>query len=136
MIPDALSAWIHVAGRLLFAGFLIVFGLRQVIATETVVRFFAAKGVPGPRPVSVVTGLMILLGGVFVVLGWHRFVGAGLIFLALFPAGWALHRFWSEPDSAAQQNDLAHFLKTLALVGGALFLGFYAGDPWPLSLGE
>ena len=135
-MPEALSAWIHVAGRVLFAGFLVVFGLRQVFAVETVVRFFSLKEVPGPRPVSAVTGLMILLGGVFVAVGWKPSVGAGLVFLALFPAGWALHRFWSEQDPTAQQEELAHFLKTLALVGGALFIAFYAGGPWPMAVGE
>ena len=136
MMPDAIAPWIHLAGRVLFAGFLVVFGLRQVFTSDAVIRFFADREVPGPRPVSVVTGLMILLGGVFVALGWHRFVGAGLVFLALFPAGWALHRFWSVTDPETQQNDQAHFFKTLAIVGAALFIAFYAGDPWPVSLGE
>ena len=134
-MPEALLPWIHVSGRVLFAGFLIVFGLRQVFVAEPIVRFFADKEVPGPRPVAVVTGLMILLGGAFIAVGWQRNVGAGLAFLALFSAGWALHRFWTEPDASEKQNDLAHFFKTLAIVGGTILIVFYAGDPWPMAVG-
>ena len=71
----------------------------------------------------------------FILLGWHRFIGAGLVFLVLFPAGWALHPFWKESDPVARQNELAQFLKALALSGAALFMAFYGGTVWPLSLG-
>jgi putative oxidoreductase len=53
----------------------------------------------------------------------------------LFPAGWALHPFWKESDPVARQNELAQFLKALALSGAALFMAFYGGTVWPLSLG-
>ena len=81
-------------------------------------------------------GLMMLVGGVFILLGWHRFIGGGLVFLAIFPAGWALHPFWKEQDPAKRLEEMAHFFKALAMAGAALLVAYYGGAYWPLSLGH
>jgi putative oxidoreductase len=133
-MPESIYPWLHLAGRVLFASFCVVFGLRHLFSPQ-VPTFMESKGVPGPRVVSWATGIMVLVGGVVILLGWHRFIGAGLVFLVLFPAGWALHPFWKESDPVARQNELAQFLKALALSGAALFMAFYGGTVWPLSLG-
>ena len=134
-MPESLLPWMHLAGRILFSSFAIVFGLRHLFALKQTAVYFQKKQVPGPSPVAVATGLMVLVGGVFVLLGWYRFIGAGLIFLALFPAGWALHPFWTESDPEVRQEELSHFMKVLALAGAALIVAFYSGTVWPLSLG-
>jgi len=136
-MPDSFYVvypWIHVVARVLFSLFCIVFGSRHLFGAE-VPAYLQSKGVPGPKPVSVVTGLMLLVGGVFVLLGWHRFIGAGLVFLVLFPAGWAVHPFWTVDDPTKRQDEMAHFFKVLALAGASLFIAFYGGSEWPLSLG-
>lgn len=137
-MPDAVWQywpWLHLAGRTLFGSFFVVFGVMHLARLGRIAAYFERKGVPGPRPVAVVTGIMLLLGGAFVALGWHRFVGAGLLFLLLFPGAWALHPFWNESDPDTWLSELAQFLMTLALAGAALFVAYYGYESWPLSVG-
>lgn len=137
-MPDQLwlfYPWMHLAGRVLFSLFFIVFGLSHLVDLRGAAGFLERRGVPGPRPVAVVSGLMLLLGGGLVLLGWHRFIGAGLLFLVLFPGAFALHPFWAEHDPALRRSKLAQFCMTLGLAGAALFIAFYGYQPWPLSVG-
>lgn len=137
-MPKALSElypWLHVAGRTLFGLFFVVFGAMHLVRLSRIAAYFERKGIPGPRPVAVGTGVMLLTGGVLVGIGWHRFVGAGLLFLVLFPGAWALHPFWNEPDPDARLSETAQFFMTLALAGAALLVAYFGGQEWPLSMG-
>jgi putative oxidoreductase len=70
------------------------------------------------------TGVMAVLGGISVVLGIWGDLGALLIaaFLALITP--FMHAFWREQDAMQKANQMAHFTKNVALLGGALVL-FY-----------
>lgn len=126
--------WMHLVGRIGFSLFFIAFGLNHLLSPGEVVTYFRRKDVPGPRPVAAATGLMLLAGGVLVLTGWSRFIGAGLLFLVLFPGAFALHPFWRETDPAARLSERAQFFMTLALAGAALVIGYYAHTQWPLAI--
>lgn len=130
----ALWPWMHLAGRICFSLFFILFGLHHLLRPAEVVTYFQRKEIPGPRPVAFATGIMLVAGGVFVLLGWGRFIGAGLLFLTLFPGAFALHPFWNESDPATRLSERAQFFMTLGLAGGALLVGYYSSDWWPLSV--
>jgi putative oxidoreductase len=127
--------WVHLSGRVLFSLFCILFGLMHMFGSG-VPAYLQEKGIPGPKVVSAAMGLMMLVGGVFILLGWHRFIGGGLVFLAMFPAGWALHPFWKEQDPTKRLHLMSHFFNALAIAGGALLVAYYGGAYWPLSLGH
>ncbi|UCD23161.1 MAG: DoxX family protein [Gemmatimonadota bacterium] len=133
-MPEWIFPWMHLASRILFSLFLVVFGLMHLVSPR-IAEYFGTKEIPGPRVVAWAMGVMVLVGAVFVAIGYYRFIGAGLIFLALFPAGWALHPFWKETDPAVRLTEMAQFFKVLALAGAALFVAFYSNTVWPLSLG-
>ncbi len=126
--------WMHLAGRILFSTFFIVFGLNHLFRSREVAAYFERKHVPGPRPVAFVTGLMLTAGGLSLLLGWSRFIGAGLLFLVLFPGAFALHPFWRESDPETRLSERAQFLMTLSLAGAALFVAYYGHTWWPLSI--
>lgn len=130
----ALWPWMHLAGRICFSLFFILFGLNQLLRPAAVVMYFRSKEIPGPRPVAFATGIMLVVGGVLVLLGWSRFIGSGLLFLTLFPGAFALHPFWKETDPTARLSERAQFFMTLGLAGAALLVGYYSSDWWPLSV--
>ena len=125
----------HLAGRILFGSLFLGAGLAHFMKLDAMGGAAAARGVPAPTVMTVGTGLMILVGGVTVLLGWHRFIGAGLLVLFLVSTAFLMHPFWKEQDPTARMNEMAHFQKDLALAGAALLLAYYAGWPWPFSLG-
>jgi len=134
-MPAELYPWMHLVGRILFSMIFIASGLNHFFKLNEGAAYAQMKGVPAPKLATVVSGLMILVGGVLVLLGWHRFIGAGLLVLFLLPSAFVMHAFWKESDPMMMQNEMAHFMKDMALAGAALLIAFYGGGPWPMSLG-
>ena len=127
--------WMHLAGRLMFAMIFVGSGMGHLMQLKATSDYARAKGVPAPEAATVVSGLMILAGGLLIALGWHRFIGAGLVFLFTAPAAFMMHAFWKETDPMMRQMEMAQFMKNIALAGAALFFAYYAGAEWPMSLG-
>lgn len=125
----------HLAGRILFSLVFLASGFGHLTRLEAMGGYAASKGVPAPKVMTAVTGVMILVGSLLVLLGWHRFIGAGLLVLFLLPTPFIMHAFWKEQDPMVRAGEQAHFLKDLALAGAALLIAFYAGGSWPFSLG-
>ena len=135
-MPEEAYPWIHLMGRILFSMVFIGSGMGHFMNMKEMSSFAESRGVPAAKVAVPVTGLMILLGGLSVLLGWHRFIGAGLLVIFLVPTAFMMHPFWKETDPMAKQNEMAHFMKTLGLAGAALFIVYHAGFYWPMSLGN
>ncbi len=80
------------------------------------------KKVPAAKLSVIVSGLMILVGGIFVALGIYADLGALLIALFLIPAALMMHTFWKETDPTAKMNETIGFFKDLSLAGAALII--------------
>jgi putative oxidoreductase len=128
--------WAQLIGRILFSLIFILSGIRHLTQTKAMTGYAAAKRVPAPAAAVVVSGVMLLLGGLSILLGWHRFIGAGLLFIFLVLAAFLVHNPWRETDPMARANEQAHFFKDLALAGAALLIAFYSGSVWPMSIGH
>ena len=135
LVSDGFRTAIHVVGRVLFSMMFIMSGMNHLMKFNETSAYAESKGVPAPKVLTAVSGLMIMVGGVLVLLGWHRFVGAGLIAIFLFSTATVMHAFWKETDPAARMNEMSHFMKDLAMAGAALLIAFYAPTVWPMSLG-
>ena len=135
LVSDGFRTAIHVVGRVLFSMMFIMGGLNHLMKLNDTSAYAESKGVPAPKVLTAVSGLMIMVGGVLVLLGWHRFVGAGLIAIFLFSTATVMHAFWKETDPAARMNEMSHFMKDMAMAGAALLIAFYSGTVWPMSLG-
>ena len=134
-MPEQLYPWMHLMGRILFSMIFIGSGLNHLMNSQATAQYAETKGVRSAKPAVILSGLMILAGGIMVLLGWNRSIGAWLLVVFLVPTAFMMHAFWKETDPMAKQNEMAHFLKTLALAGAALLMVYYANDPWPMSLG-
>jgi uncharacterized membrane protein YphA (DoxX/SURF4 family) len=135
VLPEWLYDWMHLGGRLLFGLLFLTSGLSHLIQLDSMAGYAQSKGLPAARAMTVITGLMIVAGSVMVILGWHRFIGAGLVFVFLLGTATMMHAYWRETDPTAKANEVAHFWKDLALAGAALFMAHYARYTWPFSLG-
>jgi uncharacterized membrane protein YphA (DoxX/SURF4 family) len=127
--------WAHIVGRVLFSLIFVAYGVLHLAKPRDIAAHADGKHVPKPTIATIVAGLVIFIGGALVALGWHRFIGAGLLAIFLIVTAFWMHAFWKEEDPGARMNEMAHFMKNLALAGGALLIAFYAGWDWPMALG-
>ena len=131
---ETLYPWMHLVGRTLFALVFIMSGFSHFAQREAMTGYARSKGLPAAGLMVPLSGAVILAAGAMIVLGWHRFVAAILLFLFLVPTALVMHAFWKEEDPQTKQNEMIHFMKDLALAGAALFIAVYAGEAWPMSL--
>jgi len=134
-MPDAFYPWMHLIGRISFAMVFIGGGVNHFTKLNDTAMYAKGRGVPFATFATIVAGLMSVVGGTLVAMGWHRFIGAGLIAIFALLTAFMMHNFWRDTDPTAKQNEMAHFMKNLALAGGALFMAYYGRGGWPMSLG-
>lgn len=118
-------------GRILLSLLFLIAGYRKLMAVAASAGYFAKLGFPMPE-VMVWVAIAIELGGaILLILGWKARWAAWLLALFSLIAAFAAHRFW-EVDPAQYANQMNHFLKNLAIVGGLVFLA--AAGPGALSV--
>lgn len=78
-------------------------------------------------------GILILLGGLSILLGYRARMGAWLIVIFLVPVTLIVHRFWGMSDPVRASLQQVMFLKNLALLGGALIITYFGSGPFSLT---
>lgn len=111
-----------IAGRVLFALLFISSGINHFTKTAAMTGYAQYKKVPMAKLSVYLSGLMILSGGIFIVLGVYADLGALLIAIFLLPTAFLMHAFWKENDATAKQNESIAFFKDLSLAGAALII--------------
>jgi uncharacterized membrane protein YphA (DoxX/SURF4 family) len=111
-----------VIGRVLFALIFINSGIAHLTKLEAMTGYAKYKKVPVAKLSVILSGLMILVGGLYIALGIYADLGALLIALFLIPAAVLMHAFWKETDATAKQNESIGFFKDLSLAGAALII--------------
>ena len=107
-------------GRVLYGGVLAFMGLDNFRDLEGSVAYAESNGVPEADKLVPFASGALLFGGTALALGKAKTFAAGAIatfFVGVTPQ---MHDFWNmdEEQSGGQQ---IHFLKNLALLGGALY---------------
>lgn len=134
MFDTALTAYALLAGRLLFGGLLAFMGLNHFRNLGSLSAYTESQGVPYARMAVIVSGLMLVSGGLSVALGIYPMIGTVLLvafFLVVTPE---MHGFWTIDDPQQRQQEMNNFLKNLALLGGSLILLAISGQPWPFAV--
>jgi len=129
---------VNVIGRVLFAFLFLQNGWNHVSNPKVMVPFGEYIGVPSPKLSVPGTGVMMLISGVTIALGFWADLGAILVILFLPAAAYYGHAYWKETDPNMRAAQMAQFYKNIALTGAALFiLAIYGefGDDVPASLG-
>src|SRR6266850_4061612 len=101
-------------GRLLIAAIFLVSGLGKIANPQMTQGYIASAGLPLPLLEYVTAVAIELAGGALLIVGFQtRIVG---IVMAIFTVAAAL----SFHHNLADQNQMAHFLKNIAITGGLL----------------
>ena len=118
-------------GRFLFALIFVISGPRHF--TSPVIAFAASQGVPMASIAVPLSGVLALVGGLSILLGYRAKLGAWLIVLFLVPVTPMLHNFWAVTDPMMQQIQIAMFFKNVSMLGAALLITQLGSGPWSLD---
>jgi putative oxidoreductase len=118
-------------GRALFAAIFLIAGPGHFGAQA--IGYAAASGVPLAGLAVPASGIVSMLGGLSILLGYRVRIGAALIALFLVPVTFMMHNFWAHTDPMAYQMHFVMFWKNLGLLGGALFLFWFGAGPYSLD---
>jgi uncharacterized membrane protein YphA (DoxX/SURF4 family) len=111
-----------VIARVLFALIFISSGISHLTKLEAMTGYAQYKKVPAAKFSVLLSGLMILIGGLYIAFGVYADLGALLLALFLIPTAFLMHAFWKETDPTAKQNETISFFKDLSLAGAALII--------------
>ncbi|HEY9101961.1 DoxX family protein [Chitinimonas sp.] len=121
------SRFAPIVGRILIAAIFLLSGITKITAAAATKGYIASVGLPFPDLAYLVAVLVEIGGGVLLLVGYQtRIVALGLGLFTLATA-FGFH------NNFADQNQMIHFLKNLAITGGLLQVaafgaGHYAVD--------
>ena len=121
-------------GRIIVGGYFLMAAFNHFTNTGMMAGYAQSKGTPAPKLAVQGTGVLLLLGGLSFLLGYHPTIGTGLLILFLLGVTFKIHAFWLVTDPMARMNEQVHFGKNVVMIG-FLLMTLMIYRPWHLSLG-
>lgn len=118
-------------GRALFSAIFISSAFSHF--SPEVIGYARQTGVPLANLAVPASGVIALLGGLSILLGYRARIGAWLIVVFLVPVTVMMHNFWAVSDQAMAQMQLAMFMKNASMLGGALLIAYFGAGPLSLD---
>lgn len=114
-------------GRILFGAIFVISGPQHFFAKT--IAYGASQGVFMPDLLVPCSGVLALLGGLSILLGYKARYGALLLIIFLVPVTLVMHRFWGPMDPGMSQLQQIMFLKNASMLGGALLIYYFGSGP-------
>lgn len=118
------SPGLLLVARIFIAALFLVAGTRKILAYAATVGYFTKLGFPAADVLAAVAIAIEIGGGLMLLAGWRTRWAAWLLIVFVAVATAMAHRFW-EFEPAQFNNQLNHFLKNIALIGGLLFVATF-----------
>ncbi len=117
-----------VIARILLALMFVLAGIGKLSGLEGTAGYIASKGLPAPMLLAVAAGVVELVAGVLLIIGWQARWAALALAAFTVVATVIFHNYWAMP-AAQQMTQQLMFMKNLAVTGGLLFVfAFGAGS--------
>ncbi len=107
-------------GRFLFGGYFIMSGYNHLAHLQMMSGYTQSKGVAMPKPAVIVTGILLLIGGISTLLNFYPEIGLIALVIFLVPVTFLMHAFWKVQDPMAKMGERVNFFKNIALLGATL----------------
>ena len=113
--------------RVLLALMFVIAGFGKLTGLEGTAGYIASKGLPLPMVLAVAVGVLELVAGVLLIVGWQARWAALALAAFTVVASVLFHNYWAMPAEQQMMQQLM-FMKNLAVTGGLLFVfAFGAG---------
>jgi len=127
----AIAGPVVLLGRLFFALIFLMAGPNHF--SGQTIAYAASQGVPLASIAVPLSGVLAIVGGLSILLGYRARIGAWLIALFLVAVTPMMHKFWTVTDPMMQQMQMIMFMKNVAMLGGALLISQLGAGPWSLD---
>jgi putative oxidoreductase len=120
-VPTGYNPMLPLLSRILIGALFLVAGTRKFMFFAGSAGYFAKLGFPAPEVMTWVSITIEILGGLLLIIGWRTRIVAWVLVIFVAVATAMAHRFWEFPE-AQFNNQLNHFLKNIAIIGGLLMV--------------
>ncbi len=125
---------LYLAGRIAFSLVFIANGIGHFAATDQMAGYTESKGLKPGKPLVLISGAGLLLGGLAIAFGIWTDLAALLLSFLLLSIAVLMHPFWRE-SGQERMMEQTQFFKDFSLAGAALLLfGFTQSVAHPLSI--
>lgn len=121
------SSAVILVGRVLLSAMFIMAGFAKLTAVSGTAQWFGSIGLPAPTVVAVLVGLLELVGGVAVLVGFYA--RAAAIALALFTIAASLVAHTNFGD----MTQMLFFQKNMGIAGGFLILSVFGPGAFAIN---
>jgi uncharacterized membrane protein YphA (DoxX/SURF4 family) len=125
---------VFLIGRILLGGFFVYNAYNHLVNLSGTAGYAQMKGIPMPKAATIMTGLMLLVGGLSIGFGTYPLIGILILLAFMIPTTLAMHQFWTVTDPMQKMNEQIQFAKNMALIGALLMLAPLSLVSWPLAL--
>jgi len=125
------AGYVVLAGRALFAAIFLMTWFGHF--SQQTIGYAAHQGVPMAGFLVPASGVLSLVGGLSVLIGYRARIGAWLLVLFLVPVTFTMHNFWAVKDPVMAQMHMGMFMKNLSMLGGALLISYFGAGPMSLD---
>lgn len=108
-------------------------GMNHFMKSGMMAQYAASKGVPSAKSAVMVSGALLILGGLGIVLGVYVGLAVSALLLFLVPVSFKMHNFWTIQDPQQKMTEMTNFLKNMAFAGAALMI-LSIPAPWAFSI--
>jgi putative oxidoreductase len=120
--------------RVFMASLFLVAGTRKLLTYAATVGYMAKLGFPAPGVAAAVAIAIEFGASLMLLTGWRTRWAAWVLVVFVAVATAMAHRFW-EFDQAQFGNQLNHFLKNIAIIGGLFFVATFGPGRMALDKG-
>ena len=86
-----------------------------------------------PTVLVPISGIMAIIGGLSIFLGYKAKWGAWLLVAFLIPVTLMMHAFWKLDNPMEYQVQMAMFMKNISMLGAALLIAWFGAGPVSLD---
>src|SRR5215475_346849 len=122
-------------GRVIVGGFFLMNSFNHFAQVNMLTGYAKSKGIPAPALAVGGSGVLLFLGGLSLLLGYHPTIGAALLVIFLLGVSFGIHNFWTVQDQQVKLGEMTHFLKNMSILG-LLLMTLAIPRPWLMSLGR
>lgn len=115
-------------GRVLLALIFVTAGFSKLTGLQGTAGYIGSVGLPAPMLLAVAAGVVELVAGVLIIVGWQARWAALALAAFTAVASVLFHNYWAMPAEQQMMQQLM-FMKNVSIVGGLLVLfAFGAGS--------